>query len=162
VQWGGLQKSLPSNSWIQSCNLDIVGSRDDVQRSEDSGSLQQLVKRMDIMLHRWRGSLWRGLLTAWSPHLKTSFTLSLPLGIVVQVFDSKLNYSFKLLNVYGPYSNRSLFWDVVNELGQLNSEDIILEGDLNFTTSLKKVWGKSLAKIHRKKKFTLDGETSVN
>ena len=44
-----------------------------------------------------------------------------------------------ILNIYGPYSNRKLFWDQLVDSGLLLDLSLILAGDLNFTTSLSEV-----------------------
>jgi hypothetical protein len=46
-----------------------------------------------------------------------------------------------LLNVYGPCSERLLFWDQLVEKGLLAAKNLILAGDLNFTTGADEVWG---------------------
>jgi endonuclease/exonuclease/phosphatase family metal-dependent hydrolase len=48
-----------------------------------------------------------------------------------------------LLNVYGPCSERRLFWDKVANQGLLDHANLILAGDLNLTTSAGKIWGPS-------------------
>jgi hypothetical protein len=45
------------------------------------------------------------------------------------------------LNVYGPCIGRRQFWEKVEAKGLLAQGDLILAGDLNFTTSLDEVWG---------------------
>jgi hypothetical protein len=62
---------------------------------------------------------------------------------MVHVNDILLNYEVKICNVYGPYANRCPFSDSLSNLYFVNSGDIILGGDLNFTLSLKKIWGQN-------------------
>lgn len=45
------------------------------------------------------------------------------------------NNPISLLNVYGPYSERKLFWDKVANHGLLDHANLILASDLNLTTS---------------------------
>jgi hypothetical protein len=45
-----------------------------------------------------------------------------------------LNKSLKLLNCYGPYFDREGFWEVVKKDGLINEPNLIMGGDLNFTT----------------------------
>jgi hypothetical protein len=47
------------------------------------------------------------------------------------------------LNVYGPCTDRKIFWEKVDGRGLLAHSDLIVAGDLNFTTSAKEVWGVS-------------------
>jgi exonuclease III len=79
----------------------------------------------------------RGLITACSPKLKVIDSQGYPSCIIVQVKDRMLNSSLKICNVYGPYANRIPFCDHLSTLDFLNSGNIILGGDLNFTVSLK-------------------------
>ena len=46
-----------------------------------------------------------------------------------------------LLNIYGPYDNRQVFWDPVKSVDLLDLPFLILAGDLNFTWSAEEVWG---------------------
>ena len=46
-----------------------------------------------------------------------------------------------LLNIYGPFENRQLFWDSVRLCGLLKLPNLILEGDLNYTWSSDEVSG---------------------
>jgi hypothetical protein len=54
--------------------------------------------------------LYRGLLSSWIPHLKAIYLSKFPSCIAVQVMDKMLNFSLKLINVYGLYSNKCPFW----------------------------------------------------
>jgi endonuclease/exonuclease/phosphatase family metal-dependent hydrolase len=45
------------------------------------------------------------------------------------------------INAYGPCTGRRLFWEQVDSNGLLAQENLILVGDLNFTTSIDEVWG---------------------
>ena len=48
---------------------------------------------------------------------------------------------FSIVNCYGPYSNRTAFWDCAVAGGIFNYPNLILARDLNFTLSDLKVWG---------------------
>jgi len=88
--------------------------------------------------------IYGGLITAWSLRFKAISSSQIPSGIIIDVVDNYLNCPFRIINLYGPYENKINFWNGVTNLGVLNSHNIILGGDLNFTLSLKEVWGAHL------------------
>jgi hypothetical protein len=47
----------------------------------------------------------------------------------------------KMLNCYGPYKDRDIFWQWSKESGCLANDSIIIEGDLNLTLSIEEIWG---------------------
>jgi len=49
--------------------------------------------------------------------------------------------SVSLLNCYGPYRERLLFCQAIGSSGALESDSLILGGDLNLTISSREVWG---------------------
>jgi hypothetical protein len=82
-----------------------------------------------------------GLLVSWDPN---KFTLEPTLccgGIFLTGFSLENDKSICLLNVYGPCNDRRVFWDRVVTSGLLASENIIVAGDLNFTTGVEEIWG---------------------
>jgi hypothetical protein len=82
-----------------------------------------------------------GLLTSWNPR-KADFTVFFtPAGILLEGVVKDLNLNLKLINCYGPYADREVFWEGIKREGILNEDNLILGGDLNFTTSSREVWG---------------------
>ena len=54
-----------------------------------------------------------------------------------------INKDVAILNVYGPYKNRDNFWVSLSDSGLLNIVNLIIVGDLNFTTSSVEIWGQN-------------------
>jgi hypothetical protein len=51
------------------------------------------------------------------------------------------NLKLKLINCYGSYADRVMFWEDLKRFGIFDMENLIMGGDLNFTTSSREVWG---------------------
>jgi hypothetical protein len=82
-----------------------------------------------------------GLLIAWNPRKYDFSTFLTPAGILLDGLVKDLNKRLKLINCYGPCYDRDDFWEVMKRDGLLNEHNIILRGDLNFTTSNREMWG---------------------
>ena len=48
---------------------------------------------------------------------------------------------FNILNIYGPYNNKTEFWDSFKNSGMSKEENLIIGGDLNFTMGAQEIWG---------------------
>jgi exonuclease III len=82
-----------------------------------------------------------GLLTVWNPK-KVDFNAYLTsAGIMLEGTVKDLDKKLKLINCYGPYLDREVFWETIKREGLLKEHSLILGGDLNFTTSSREVWG---------------------
>jgi hypothetical protein len=68
-------------------------------------------------------------------------TFLTPAGILLDGLVKDLNKRLKVINCYGPYSDREEFWEDIKRDGVLKEHNLILGGDLNFTTSNREVWG---------------------
>jgi hypothetical protein len=62
-------------------------------------------------------------------------------GILLEGVVKDTNLKVKLINYYGPYADRVVFWEDLKRNGIFDEENLILGGDLNFTTSSREVWG---------------------
>jgi hypothetical protein len=84
-----------------------------------------------------------GLLVTWDPTIfELSPVLSLG-GIFLTGMCLETKRKVALLNTYGPCKDRKLFWEKLDRAGLLVVEDLILAGDLNFTTSTEEIWGEN-------------------
>ena len=84
----------------------------------------------------------RGLLTAWDPHRVRCCAFATMVGILVKAVFHGLHTPLDILNCYGPYRDRDIFWDKALRGGLLNSPNLIVGGDLNLTMSAFETWGK--------------------
>jgi hypothetical protein len=83
------------------------------------------------------------LLLAWNPNKANFDDFFTPAGILLEGFVKDVNRSLKMVNCYGPYSNRQVFSDDLKNDGILNEQGLILGGDLNFTQFAREIWGSS-------------------
>jgi exonuclease III len=72
---------------------------------------------------------------------KESTTVSIS-RIIMDVEDFSLDSSFRIINIYGPYTDKRPFLEGLSNYGILQAPNVVIGGDLNFTLSLKEVWGK--------------------
>jgi len=75
--------------------------------------------------------------------------------------DLYLDFAFSVINIYGLYSNIIPFWEDLRAAGIFSDPLSVIEGDLNLTLSLRKVWGPS-PKENRQRGFFLSFFESVN
>jgi hypothetical protein len=74
-----------------------------------------------------------GFLTAWNPR-KADFVVFLtPAGILLEGVVKDINLKLKLINCYGSYADRVVFWEDLKRVGIFDVENLIMGGDLNFT-----------------------------
>ena len=76
----------------------------------------------------------RGLLTGWNPLSMRCKAFVTVAGILVHARFRDSSSTLSILNYYGPYRNREPFWEKVIEGGLLLLPNLVLAGDLNFTT----------------------------
>jgi len=61
----------------------------------------------------------------------------------VDIYSQELNSSFCMINVYGPYQDRMVFWERLFSKSFLSCERRIMGGNLNFTLEVSEIWGPS-------------------
>ena len=79
------------------------------------------------------------LLIAWNPLLVRCLDFETIAGILVKERFHGLSNPLAILNCYGPYRNRELFWEKSLRGGLLNTPNLILGGDLNLTLTTSKI-----------------------
>ena len=83
-----------------------------------------------------------GLLLGWRSiffHLLNAWDVAS--GLCVSLFSIELNMDICLLNIYGPYIEREVFWRNLLGVDGLKCNHLILGGELNFTLGLSEIWG---------------------
>jgi hypothetical protein len=67
---------------------------------------------------------------------------------VVNLEFKNLGFSLNIINFYAPYLERIHFLENMVASRMLGEAHILLGGILNFTLSLREVWGQTLVKMH--------------
>ena len=81
-----------------------------------------------------------GLLAGWNPSLVRCKAFSSITGIVLRASIRGIIKVFTIINCYGPYAHRSVFWDNIQAGALLSLPNLLLPGDLNFTISSSKFY----------------------
>jgi len=63
-------------------------------------------------------------------------------GILVELEALEFALYFKIINMYGLYVDDKLLWEDLDLSWIISWNNLILEVDLNFTISIREVWGK--------------------
>ena len=62
-------------------------------------------------------------------------------GIIVKASFRGLDSAFSVLNCYGSYLNREIFWNATVDKGIFNYPNLIIADDLNITLTDPEIWG---------------------
>jgi exonuclease III len=68
-----------------------------------------------------------GLLTAWNPRKADCYAFLTPAGILLDGVVKDINKRLKVINCYGPYAEREVFWENIKRDGILKEQNLILE-----------------------------------
>lgn len=79
----------------------------------------------------------------WDPRWVKAKAFTCFAGIFLEGYICGLNGCIHVLNLYGPYKNRFLFWDKLISYGLMEMASLIIVGDFNCTVGLDEVWGGS-------------------
>jgi hypothetical protein len=63
-----------------------------------------------------------GMLSAWDPKKDDFCAYLTPAGILLEGFVLDLNKRLKLINCYGPYADREVFWENIKRDGLLKEK----------------------------------------
>ena len=138
--FGGLTKQKALKELFSSLNPDIILLQETMC---DHFSALHLFAKINP---RWEYcaidalSLSGGILLAWNPYLIQCKSYHSFAGILLSASFKGLDSIFSIVNCYGPYANRTSFWDSVVSRGLFNYPNLILAGDLNFTISDLEIW----------------------
>jgi hypothetical protein len=66
------------------------------------------------------------LLTAWNPRKDDFSSFLTPAGILLEGTVKDLDRRMKVINCYGPYSDREAFWEAIKRDGILKEQNLIL------------------------------------
>jgi len=83
----------------------------------------------------------RGLLSAWNPRKDDFSAFPTPTDILLEGTVKDMDKRMKVINCYGLYSDREVFWEAITRYNIFKEQNLILGSDLNFTTSCREVWG---------------------
>lgn len=106
-----------------------------------------VVKTINPWLKNWSFStidvdgMSGGHLTGWSLDFKAVSTSSVRSSIAVKLKYKNNDFSFSVINIYGPYADRISFWEELKSVDIFSDPLCVIEGDVNFTLSLRQVWG---------------------
>lgn len=76
----------------------------------------------------------QGLSILWNPQDASLRPYSSNVGIIQEGYLRGLECPIILVNFYGPYKDRDIFWSHIRPSALLQEHSLILAGDLNFMT----------------------------
>jgi hypothetical protein len=138
---GGSLKSLNLNIFLDKIKLDLIFIQE---------TMVGAAKARDVfakLLLKWHFcgvdsiGISRGLLMAWNPCKSDFGALLTPTGIFLEGVIKDTTLKFKMINGYGSYADKVVFWEDLKRFGIFDVENLIMGGDLNFTILSMEFWG---------------------
>lgn len=126
---------------LRSSKLDIIM----IQETMSSGA--KAIDYFSFMLSGWSFyavdavGLSRGLLLALNEYFVIYNSFCSMSSIILEGNFHGIGSPLKIVNCYGPYSNRKYFWEEMDLEGILSTKNLIIGRDLNLFTSAKDIWG---------------------
>lgn len=107
---------------------------------ETLGEAEEVESRLESLLPGWQfvtmdvKGRFGGLALGWnSQSVKVTNCWGLESGLGISISVPELEEVFQILNIYGPYQNRVLFWDNLLNKSFMKGSSVIIGGDLNFS-----------------------------
>ena len=74
-----------------------------------------------------------GLLVAWNPQIAKMKAYLVTARILLSGFFKDFDEEINIINVYGPYNSKEIFWDRLASEGTFILPNLVLVGEMNFT-----------------------------
>jgi hypothetical protein len=85
-----------------------------------------------------------GLSIGWmSSQIRCENIWGFQYGMGIDVYNRETYRAFTVINIYGPYQDRLLFWERLFNKSWWNNPGLIVGGDLNFTIGEAEIWGEN-------------------
>ena len=107
-----------------------------------------LVKEMESMLKEWefipvdaKGRS-KGLILGWRSRkflLLNAWSMNSSLCVALHSFELQLDLCF--INLYGPYTEREVFWNNLLGMNCFSYPNLVVGGDLKFSLGHSEIWG---------------------
>jgi hypothetical protein len=96
-----------------------------------------------------------GLISGWSQDFQALSSFSVRSSISVKLKHKNSDLAFFIVNIYGLYSDRAPFWEELSFASVFSDPLLVVGGNLDFTLSLREVWGVNPREDQHKGFFSL-------
>ena len=141
----GLAGPVKKTAFIRMLTLE---DPDVILLQETLGVGEVIKERLELWLPRWSfitldaNGHSGGLAVGWRKccvKLVSAWGMDSVLG--AEFHSEELGFTFPVLNVYGPYLNRGLFWDNLLQHPLVSGDSLVMGGDFNFSLGQNEIWG---------------------
>ena len=141
----GLAGPVKKSAFIRVLTLE---HSDVILLQETLGVGDVILERLELWLPGWSfltldaNGRSGGLAVGWRKScvkLVNAWGMNSVLG--VELHCDELGFILTVINVYGPYLNRGLFWDDLLKHPLVTGDSLVMGGDLNFSLGHNEVWG---------------------